>query len=161
MKLSSAMKEILPGFRRFDLSTLGENTKLLKVVFNSSDKGKPPSLNFSNLSDGQKMLVVLYTLLYFGSLQESSFCLFIDEPDNFVALREIQPWLSALIDECGDSIEQATLISHHPGIIDYLGGDDYGIWFTRDGVKPVRVSKEYESIDGLSLSETVARGWEQ
>jgi predicted ATPase len=161
IKLASVMAEVLPGFRSFDLSALGESSKLLKIVFNNpSSQGKPFSLNFSDLSDGQKMLVVLYALLCFSSLQDCGISLFIDEPDNFVALREIQPWLLQLIDECGDTIEQAVLISHHPEMIDYLGGDGCGQWFARDKAHHIRVSKDYKHIDGLSLSETMARGWE-
>lgn len=160
-RLRSELGDILPGFRSLDFSLLGENAKRLKVSFDSQD-GIKLTLPFAKLSDGQKMLIALYALLVFSSLQEKKISLFIDEPDNFLALREIQPWLSSLIDECGDTIEQAVLISHHPGIIDYLGGDGHGQWFMRQGTGPVRVSKEPKQIiDGLSLSETIARGWEE
>jgi len=159
-KLGSELSDILLGFRSLDFSLLGENAKLLKVSFDSPDDGKF-SLNFSKLSDGQKMLIALYALLVFSRLKEKN-SLFIDEPDNFLALREIQPWLSTLASECGDSIEQAILISHHPEIIDYLGGDGYGQWFMRDRTGSVQVSNEPKQIiDGLSLSETIARGWEE
>ncbi len=161
IKLTSELGNVLPGFRSLNFSSLGENAKLLKVSFDSPDSGKF-SLRFAALSDGQKMLVALYALLWFSTLQEQGYSLFIDEPDNFLALREIQPWLSTLVDECGDTIEQAVLISHHPGMIDYLGGDGYGQWFMRDGTGSVRVSdKPKQIIKGLSLSETIARGWEQ
>jgi energy-coupling factor transporter ATP-binding protein EcfA2 len=161
IKLAAELGNVLPGFRSLDFSTLGENYKLLKVNFDSPNSGKL-SLNFTALSDGQKMLIALYALIAFSSLQEKKVSLFIDEPDNFLALREIQPWLSSLVDECGDTIEQSVLISHHPGMIDYLGGDGYGLWFMRQGTGPVQVRKEPKQIiDGLSLSETVARGWEE
>ena len=161
IKLASELGNVLPGFRSLDFSTLGENYKLLKVNFDSPDSSKL-SLNFTALSDGQKMLIGLYALIAFSTLQEQGYSLFIDEPDNFLALREIQPWLSTLVDECGDTIEQTVLISHHPEMIDYLGGDGYGLWFTREGTGSVRVSnKPKQIIDGLSLSETVSRGWEQ
>jgi len=161
IKLTSELGDVLPGFRSLNFSTLGENAKLLKVNFDSPDSGKF-SLRFAALSDGQKMLIALYALLFFSTLQEQSVSIFIDEPDNFLALREIQPWLSTLLGECGDTIEQAVLISHHPEIIDYLGGDGYGQWFMRDGTGSVRVSNEPKQIiEGLSLSETIARGWEE
>lgn len=160
-QLASNLSDVLPGFRSLSFSTLGENAKLLKVNFDSPSSGKL-SLSLSMLSDGQKMLISLYTLVNFGMLQEQGISLFIDEPDNFVTLREIQPWLAKLVDECGDSIEQAVVISHHPGFVDYLGGDGYGKWFTRDETGSIRVSdKPKQVIEGLSLSETMARGWEQ
>jgi hypothetical protein len=76
-----------------------------------------------------------------------------------VALREIQPWLTALTDFTGDGIEQAMLISHHPEIIDRLALSS-GRWFERDGSGPVRVSDQPKAqVDGLKPSESMARGW--
>ncbi|MCX7111804.1 MAG: AAA family ATPase [Proteobacteria bacterium] len=162
VKLATELGDVLPSFRHLKFDTLGENHKLLKVDFDPPDRGRLPlSLNFKRLSDGQKMLIALYTLLFYSTLQEQGISLFIDEPDNFLALREIQPWLSTLASECGDTIEQAILISHHPEVIDYLGNAN-GRWFFRDGTNPVQVSDELKNpMDVLSLSETVARGWEQ
>ena len=54
------------------------------------------SFDFTDLSDGQRQLIVLYTVLQ--SLKQNIFSvLLIDEPDNFVSLREIQPWLKSLL----------------------------------------------------------------
>ena len=161
IKLASELGDVLPGFRHLSFETLGENSKLLKANFFAPDGGKNFGLNFDRLSGGQKMLVALYTLLFYSASQEHGICLFLDEPDNFVALREIQPWLSTLIDECGDTLEQAVIISHHPEIIDYLAGDGYGLWFARDRTGPVILKDKPKIVEGLSLSETMARGWEQ
>jgi hypothetical protein len=87
--------------------------------------------------------------------------LFLDEPDNFVALPEIQPWLQALRDGCGESSGQAVLCSHHPELIDYLG-PEHGVLLRREGSGAVRVGRlEASATEGpLKLSELVARGWE-
>ena len=37
-----------------------------------------------------------------------------DEPDNFIALQEIQPWLVSLCQAVEDHGSQALIISHHP-----------------------------------------------
>ena len=87
--------------------------------------------------------------------------MFLDEPDNYLALREIQPWLATIAEHCGDLLEQAVVVSHHPVTIDYMAGAK-GRWFYRDGNGPVRVSNEPQrTVDGISLSETVARGWDK
>jgi hypothetical protein len=58
-------------------------------------------------------------------------------------------------------IEQAVIISHHPGIIDYLG-PSMGHWFDRQENGAVRVSdKAPEDAGELRLSEIIARGWYQ
>ena len=70
--------------------------------------------------------MLLYTLLY--GTPRGSWSLFIDEPDNYLSLREVQPWLTALFDLCGRHLEQAVVISHHSEVIDYLA-DRRGLLF--------------------------------
>ncbi|HSI84612.1 MAG: AAA family ATPase [Candidatus Methylacidiphilales bacterium] len=157
--LFEALKKVLPGFRSFKLKDVGGDSKALQVLFDAPEKSnKPIAFDFNELSDGQRALIALYTLIYgFGS---EGLTLFLDEPDNYVALREIQPWLSTLRDECGERFEQAILISHHPEIINYLG-DSKGRWFERAN-GPTRVlDVPPVSVEGLTLSETIARGWNE
>lgn len=155
--LFTELRNVLPGFESFSFKDAGEDTKILKVLFDHATKNGKMTLNFSELSDGQRCLIVLYTLIH--GLKGAGFSLFLDEPDNFVALREIQPWLATLEAECGQSFEQAVLISHHPEIINYLGSAA-GRWLARDGVGPTRVTdKPPTTAGGITLSETIARGW--
>ena len=84
----------------------------------------------------------------------------IDEPDNFVALREIQPWLVNAKDAVEDNDSQLWVISHNPELIDYLAAD-HGVQFYRDEGGPVRTRRfEWKDSDVLKPSEIVARGWE-
>lgn len=160
-QLFPALNEVLPGFRSLSFDSYGEGTKVLKANFAAPGGGKF-SLNFSReLSDGQKMLIALYTLLIFSRSQEQRFSLLIDEPDNFLALGAIQPWLDQLADDAGRSIEQVALISHHPEVINYLG-NAHGYWFDWDETYCTRIAgTPKRAVDGLTLAETVARGWEE
>jgi ATPase subunit of ABC transporter with duplicated ATPase domains len=116
----------------------------------------PIAYDFSELSDGQRQLIVLYSLLYV--VRGEGYSLFLDEPDNYLALREVQPWLASVEDACGESISQAVLISHHPEIIDYLSGAACR-WFDRPDNGPTRVMDQSpKPADGLKTSETIARG---
>jgi hypothetical protein len=102
-------------------------------------------------------MIVLYTFLL--GLQDLGHTLFIDEPENYVSLPEIQPWLMALNSACGERFPQTVLISHHPELIDYLG-PECGKWIERDPLGPTRVKNTPERVDeGLKLSEQIARGW--
>ncbi|OHB75002.1 MAG: hypothetical protein A2Z25_13510 [Planctomycetes bacterium RBG_16_55_9] len=154
------LKDILPGFTSFSLKEVGENARVLKASFDGpGGSSKPFPYTFSELSDGQRILIALYTMLF--GLGNEGLCLFLDEPDNYVALREIQPWLMALTDRIGKGVEQAVLISHHPEVIDYLAGAA-GRWFERDDSGPVRVSEKLKAkVEGLKTSETIARGWDK
>ena len=158
-KLFEALRETLPGFDSLNLMKSGENARALEVAFRGENRErKLDRYGFSQLSDGQQALVALYGLIFLSRSRHT--CLFLDEPDNYLALREIQPWLVAAGEQCGDTLDQVVVASHHPVTIDYLAGAK-GRWFHRDGNGPVRVSDRPDrTIDGISLSETVARGWE-
>ena len=159
-ELFRVLGEALPGFDSISLTESGENARALKVAFRGPDDDRRVGrYGFAQLSDGQRALVALYSLIFL-SPGRRRISLFLDEPDNYLALREVQPWLVAVGERCGDTLEQAVVVSHHPVTIDYLAGSA-GRWFYRDGNGPVRVStKPDRTIDGLSLSETIARGWE-
>jgi predicted ATPase len=157
--LTNELRKVMPGFHSFRLAQAGEDSRVMQIGM-QTPVGSKDVLHYSlgELSDGQRALIILYTLL-FGTSQKDQ-TLFLDEPENFLALPEIQPWLMALKDACGHQIEQAVLISHHPELINYLGATS-GIWFYREGNGPTRVSYKVEgSSSGLRLAETVARGWQ-
>ena len=160
-RLMSELKEVLPGFDYFRFEAVGEKHRRLKAFF--TDGQIASSYDFAELSDGQKMVIVLYTLLYFAlSVQNSRCILCLDEPENFLALPEIQPWLTVLYDNCTEGKMQAILISHHPECINYLtASPPAGLWFERESSRPVRVKKISMDKDkeGIPVSELMARGW--
>lgn len=82
---------------------------------------RPTNTDSTNCRMGGRLWIVLYAITLLTADQGT--VLFIDEPVNYVALREIQPWLIALADACGGAVPQAVLCSHHPEVIDYPGGD--------------------------------------
>ena len=159
-ELFRALGEVLPDFDSISLTESGENSRALKVNFRRHGDGRQlDRFGLLQLSDGQRALIALYGLLYLSTDRQMS--LFIDKPDNYLALREVQPWLAEVDQLCGDKLEQVVVISHHPTTIDYLAGAN-GRWFFREGTGPVRVSNApSKRIDGLSISETIARGWDK
>ena len=71
-------------------------------------------LRLIELSDGQRALILLYAVLHF--LLQQGRTVFLDEPDNFVSLDEIQPWLLSAADVVDGGSGQLVLVSHHPEI---------------------------------------------
>jgi predicted ATPase len=153
-ELTQELREILPGFKAFKIISDGKAKILSGVFFNQSDKAI--NYEFNELSDGQRVLIALYTLLY--CMPDENYTLCLDEPENFLALPEIQPWLDKLYDQCEDNRMQALLISHHPKIINYLASDA-GYWFSRQNNGPIRTQRVCEDDTGLSIADLVARGW--
>ena len=157
IQLTQQLRNTIPSFHAFKLEQAGKH-RILKVGFSGEDETVAPIyFDFGQLSDGQRVMIVLYSLLL--SLQDLGHTVFLDEPENYVSLPEIQPWLMELNDACGDGFPQAVLISHHPELIDYLG-PECGKWIERDSLGPARVKEMPTQMDrGLKLSEQVARGW--
>ena len=154
----SALRDVMDDFRGVRLEKVGLDTRALMVAF-EGEAGRY-ELRFDEISDGQRASIALYALI--GLAAGQGYTLFLDEPENYLALPEIQPWLIELADRCGDSVPQAVFCSHHPELIDYLGGA-HGLMLRRDNSGPTRV-QDMAGIKiegGLALSELVARGWER
>lgn len=157
-EFTKALQEVIDGFRGIRMEKVGLDTRALMVMFDQI--GERYELRLDEISDGQRALIALYSLVRLAAGQ--GYTLLLDEPDNYVALSEIQPWLIGLADACGKEVPQAVLCSHHPELIDYLGGDR-GLVLKREssGATVVRSSSELAVEGGLKLSEVVARGWER
>lgn len=150
--LEERLQEALPGFRNFLFRRLWDG-RLLLASF--GDEKHKAAYGLGELSEGQRILFVLYAAV-FGHLRPSSLLCF-DEPDNFVSLPEIQPWLQTLRDTLDEQGGQALIISHHPEVIDYLALDSV-LRFERPSgpviVRPLQV----EGDPDLRLSDIIARG---
>jgi len=147
---ASSLKEVLSevwpeDFKFINMLSLG-SAKSLILKFTEID------LQFDKLSDGEKMLIALY-MLYVSLKLGKVETLFIDEPDNFVALQELQPWLLSM-SEIADKRHQFFIISHNPEI---LNGSPVSInYFFRDNhSSPTRI-KPLDIPDGLIASEALA-----
>ncbi|HOZ48462.1 MAG TPA: AAA family ATPase [Candidatus Hydrogenedentes bacterium] len=152
-RANTLIAEALPGFDLLSLKDIGE-ARRLTATFRID--GSNHEFDFLELSDGQRQIIALYTVL--ESLRAGVFsAIFVDEPDNFVSLREIRPWLDCLEGLCEEDNRQAVIISHHPEIVNAMArGDD--LWFSRPGGAHVQV-KPLPVTPGLTPAETVARGW--
>jgi predicted ATPase len=155
---TKALEEVISGFAGIRLEKVGLDARALMVMFR--EHGERYELRLDEISDGQRALIALYSLVQLAAGQGCT--LFLDEPDNYLALAEIQPWLMVLADGCGEAFTQAVLTSHHPELIDYLGGDR-GVSLRREssGVTTARRLDAAPVEGGLRLSEAVARGWER
>ncbi|HEX8440388.1 AAA family ATPase [Archangium sp.] len=158
-ELREDLRNIFDGFDALTLKSGGEGIRMLRSVWkrgaNGSGSSASDEYTFEELSEGQRALIGLYALLHFLSGSGATLCL--DEPDNFVALSEVQPFLLALREQ--DRL-QTLLISHHPEVINLLAPGS-GLQFERVSGGPVRVSPFQAPPDAaVPAAELVARGWE-
>jgi len=157
VRFLNSIKEALPGFQTLRFSSDEDGKRRLRADFAGPRKEK---MNFaiSELSDGQRCLLPLYMFLHFLIARGNT--VFIDEPDNYVALREIQPWLLAAEEAVEDNEGQLILISHHPELLNHWA-PNHGLRFFREDNGHVRTKKFKTGADGdIEPSELIARGWE-
>lgn len=155
----------IEGFLSMRLEDAGERRREVKIRMGPSDiephgKYKTEYL-LTELSEGQRVLIGLYAVLHFGLRAGSTVC--FDEPDNFIALREVQPWLAKVLDRADDekAPAQVLIASHHPELLNRMAFKS-GLSFDRPGGRHTRVQRFGDpSGSGLSASELVVRGWER
>ena len=153
--LHELLQDVWPDFKSLKLVDVGLNTKALQLRFGGSN-GSDNELFFDQISDGEKALIGLYMVraaLATGAAQT----VLIDEPDNFVGLPELQPWVLSLR-ELLDDRHQAILISHHPEILT-SAGEANGRYLWRDNhTSPTRIGP-LNVPEGMNPGEAIARGW--
>ncbi len=150
----ASLGEIFPNFRNLSMKVDEQKVGWLRANFEGPD-ARPYSLRFEELSDGQRMLIALYTLLHITNKTPRTLAL--DEPDNFVALEEIQPLLFEFLDRAMQGTgAQLFVASHHPEYLDHLA-PDHGWVLDRPTGDVTRIARFTADV-ALSASSLVARG---
>src|SRR5262249_33242684 len=140
-----------------DLKTEGSSRRLT-TRWKTGPGADARTMEFSldELSDGQRVLLGLALLS--AEPGGEGLTLLLDEPDNFVALAEVQPLLMSM--RLRPEL-QLLVISHHPEVIN-LTARDHGLVFERRSLGPTRV-RPFAADDpssSLTPAEIVARGEE-
>ena len=161
-KLHRLMERLRPIFRDFAglrMSPVGRSARELQAIFHlSAEAGQRPqevAFALNELSEGQRLLIALYTLIEFGPVRDGLLCL--DEPANYLAIEEIEPWLKELEAALDEGDGQVFISSHNGEVVNRLW-TSHGVWFERESLGPVRV-RPASAAEGLSPAELMARGW--
>lgn len=155
-ELQERMKQINPTFEeaKMNFNMFG---KTFEMAFQYKEAGV--SFNFLELSEGERVLFALYLILI--AYLKRGYTVFIDEPDNFVSLQEIQPWCREVEEACLEEM-QCIMISHNSEVIDYFAGD-CGIWMNRlqsgESIVQKNPFAELQNEDFLKYSELIAGGY--
>lgn len=153
--LSESLKSVWPDFLWFKLVDVGLNAKALQLRFEHQN-GEPMPLFAGQLSDGERALVALY-MVRAAMETGAARTVMVDEPDNFVGLPELQPWVLSMR-ELLDDKHQLVLISHHPEVLSN-SGEANGRYLWRDNhTSPTRIGP-LKVPDGMAAGEAIARGW--
>ena len=151
----------LPDFLAFEAQLSGD----VRVVYCLFSKQGSSALRFrlDELSSGQIATVILQTVATFVEKHEGA--LVLDEPGNFLAISEMEPFLARLQELALEQNRQVIISTHHPVAIDFLAAG-HGLWFERDAAGPTRVPVKLHMQDEgdpensyLRVSDLIARGW--
>jgi AAA15 family ATPase/GTPase len=155
--LNKQCKNFIPGFVSANSPQNGDVYRWkTRVKYNNEYF----ELELRELSDGQKTLFALYSLLV--NVQDGS-TIIIDEPENYLAPSELQPWLDAINDAWEERDIQFILITHNPKTLN---------WYHKEALifkieaEPPRITIEKNDADStdiplfnkLSETEWVHRG---
>lgn len=156
-KLVDLLQPVIPGLINLPLRQYG-NSRMLDVVVADEDHSDAAVECFvDRLSDGQRALLVLHAVYLDRLASGGLVCL--DEPDNFVALAEIEPWLDLMRTAVEDGRFQLMVASHHPEVLNRLA-PRHAVVLSRDGVGPARAKRfDYSGDEAITPAEIVARGW--
>lgn len=163
--VNQALKEAIPGLRELKFVSLGGNRRELvaqRAAQTNSDSTRVETYRFNELSDGEKLLIGLYTIVL--GLRDPDAIVCIDEPLNYISLVELEPLLTEIEEHYayGESgSPQMVLASHHPILVDFFARR-FGLHFKRTDGGPTKLSKFEPSLDSkLSTSEVLREGWEE
>ena len=125
----------------------------VKVEFN----GRENDIEFNELSDGQKTLLALYSIL--ANIPNGSTVL-IDEPENFLALSELQPWLEAMNEAWEERDIQFNIISHNPRTLNWHNKN--AMILSLEGTPPkVVVERRTDDDDDPLVDKLRLMEWEE
>ena len=117
--LREDLQRVIEGFEQIRLPSKSGRIRDLVVRFRFGALSH--ELSWSDLSDGQRMLIALYAVA--RALAANAQMVVLDEIENYVAPSEIQPWLREVADLMASVDGQLLVISHHPEAINYLAAD--------------------------------------
>lgn len=152
--LRASLVALVPGLESLKLVNSGGRGRNRDLVAAMRTAGRSYELDFDDLSDGQRALIVLYTLLH-GF--DADGCLLLDEPESHVGLPEIQPWLVEMNERFAEA-GQVFVISHHPEVIDYLAAGQVVLIERPDGGPARCRTAPFDRDAGVSASQQVAHG---
>ena len=138
IRARDALTKVLDGFKGVSIKVDEERTGWLRATF-TNPSGMDIPMPFDELSDGQRVLIALYVLLY--TQVEQGRTVAFDEPDNYVSLDEIQPFLMEALDRIQSGRgARIFIVSHHPEFINQLAPDDGYVMFREKG-GPTRIQR--------------------
>ncbi|MGD1091016.1 MAG: AAA family ATPase [Bryobacteraceae bacterium] len=143
-KIDQYLKQLMPDLNDIKNPLVGRDFKSLIVQF-STDQGSV-NLPFEDLSDGEKCFMICAVVLAANSAYGPVLC-FWDEPDNYLAISEVQNFVMALR-KAFRSGGQFIATSHNSEAIRAFSDENTLVLYRRNHLEPTIIRK----LEGLHVT---------
>ncbi len=156
-KMHDFLKQRLDDFSLFRFSTTGADEKELVVEFKGT-KRESLELNFSQLSDGEKIFILAAGLVARMNSGKPTLCLW-DEPDNYISLIELSHFILACrkAAETSDQSAQILMSTHNATVINEFSTHNTFILSRGSHLEP---SRNRKLLGVKYLSPTIIEAFE-
>lgn len=144
-EVTAHLQQVMPDLTSFRFERLGRDARALMVQFNQNQQSL--ELPLSALSDGEKCFFLSAVLLAANKVSGPLFA-FWDEPDNYLALSEVNQFVVALKRSFVRSKGQLIATSHNPQAILCFAEESTWVMGRRSHVEPSLI----RSLDELNSS---------
>jgi hypothetical protein len=154
-QIDKYLRDIMPDFKDFQNETIGKNAKSMNVRFHNENKRALLTVNFNDVSAGEKCFILSAVLLAANMSYGPLFC-FWDEPDNYLSLSEVGHFILALR-RSFENGGQIMMTSHHAEGIRRFSNENTLVLFRKSHLEPSIVRPLSElSVKG-DLVDTLIR----
>lgn len=138
MVMSDFLKSRMPDLDVFKWDNSGRDDRRLLFTFKEGNKRK--SIDFAQLSDGEKIFFLGATVIAAQNNNPTTLCLW-DEPDNFIGLVELNHFIIACRKAFEASNSQAQLImtSHNERVINNFSDHNIFVVSRASHLSPTRI----------------------
>ncbi len=129
------LHEVVPDIKDIENKLIGGDSKRMTVRFEAN--GTTLTLNFNDLSDGEKYFCVCAVVLGANKSYGPLFC-FWDEPDNYLSISEVGHFVTSLRRAFRNG-SQILVTSHHPEAVGRFSNENTFVLGRKNHLDPTRV----------------------
>lgn len=140
--MQAYLKDFMPDLREFSNKLIATDSRMIRLHFGDNDSTFEPKLD--QISDGEKCMFLCAVVLASQKVHDNLF-VFWDEPDNYLALPEIEAFIRALRRNFCDN-SQIWMTSHNENTINCFSHENTLFMRRKNHFDPVELRPIHEIV---------------
>ena len=140
--IQNYLGELMPDLKEFSNELIATDARMIRVFFGGN--GTSVDLKFDRLSDGEKCMFVCAAVLASQRVRDNFF-VFWDEPDNYLALSEVEHFIRTLRKNFRDG-SQIWMTSHNEATINCFSHENTLLLHRKNHCDPVELHPIHEIL---------------